>query len=205
MFSFLYDLFVNWVTSLAAVFQPRRTPGSSLMDSHMSVALAKEYVDEFSADEIPTIEEELNQARQNLQDSQEKEKFVGMRVYKYRAALEDQAGHLREQEAKLLTDVVDEEEAATTKADLESRLKKWGEDEVALNSIDLTHRKIVIRCEQMRREIIKLERKREHLYQLKGECDEFLEAVEEVDDASGSGELSTLRPDAEEAKSAPIN
>jgi hypothetical protein len=146
-------------TGLAFLFRLRSTPGYIPKDStRMSAALAKE-IDE---NEIDTIEQELKQATKRLKELQEREEFLGLRANKYRIALEEQARHLREQEARLGRGSEDKDE--TARADLKSRLKKWAKDEIALDSIEETHGKIVIRCERMRCDIRKLERRRDHLY-----------------------------------------
>jgi hypothetical protein len=144
--------------------------------------------------ELATIEGEIEKAKQLLQQSEAKETFLGQRSAQYRKALDERARLLRQEQdelharkEKLLQEVKaaatddDEEEGNneinTLDIDLAKRLEAWEKDEDALTSIVETHKQILAHCEEIRRKIKELERKRAECVAMAGECRDFLDTV----------------------------
>jgi hypothetical protein len=151
--------------------------------------------------ELATIEDEIIKAKQLLQQSEAKETFLGQRSAQYRKALDERARLLRQEQdevharkEKLLQEseaaaIDDDEEGGNITAslqeddeemerrDLAKRLEQWEKGEDALTSIVETHKHILAHCEEIRRKIKELERKRADCCAMAGECRDFLDTA----------------------------
>jgi hypothetical protein len=161
---------------------------------------------------LQEIDGELLEAAQLLATSQEKEQFLGVRARRYRKALDAQAEELRQERNRLGkrrgTGPVNDTDAGTPdnadvnvetvedldvdvetaeELDLERRMKKWEKDEDALQKIVATHKSILVYCETIRRTIRGLKEKREKVAAQADECQEFLMAAAEAEDAHMAG------------------
>jgi len=112
-------------------------------------------------------------------------------------------GHLerKEIEDRDIEEMTDEEIKAA-RADLELRTKNWERDEDALQRIVATHRQILIHCEEIRRNIRTLERKRNEIASMRGEFEAFLmdsrvEELYETTPAVGVDDVTEGRDGAE--------
>jgi hypothetical protein len=150
------------------------------------------------------IEGELQEAEILLATSQEKEQFLGVRARRYRKALDAQAEQLRQERNQLGkrrglssetdgtgtvndTDTADVDVETAETLDLERRMEKWEKDEDALQKIVATHKDILVYCETIRRTIRGLKEKREKVAAQGDECQEFLMAAAEAEDAHMAG------------------
>ena len=157
------------------------------------------------------IDGELVEAEQLLATSQEKEQFLGVRARRYRKALDAQAEELRQERNRLgkrrgtgpLNDTdagsgtadlnvetvedLDVDVETAEELDLEGRMEKWEKDEDALQNIVATHKSILVYCETIRRTIRGLKEKREKVAAQADECQEFLMAAAEAEDAHMAG------------------
>lgn len=89
--------------------------------------------------------------------------------------VDDCDGHLERKESEDRDiEEMTEEEIKATRADLELRTKNWERDEDALQGIIAIHRQILIHCEEIRRNIRTLERKRDEVASMRGEVEAFL-------------------------------
>jgi hypothetical protein len=153
---------------------------------------------------VREIEGELQEAEKLLATSQEKEQFLGVRARRYRKALDAQAEELRQERNKLGkrrgtssetdgtgtvndTDTADVDVETAEELDLERRMEKWEKDEDALQKIVATHKDILVYCETIRRTIRELKAKREKVAAQADECQEFLMAAAEAEDAHMAG------------------
>jgi hypothetical protein len=163
------------------------------------------------------INGELQEAETLLATSQEKEQFLGVRARRYRKALDAQAEELRQERNRLgkrrgtgpvngpdagtgsgagagTADVnvetvedLDVDVETAEELDLERRMEKWEKDEDALQKIVATHKSILVYCETIRRTIRGLKEKREKVAAQADECQEFLMAAAEAEDAHMAG------------------
>lgn len=145
------------------------------------------------------VEGELQEAEILLATSQEKEQFLGVRARRYRKALDAQAEELRQERNKLRkrrgtvkdadtdVDTADVDVETAEELDLERRMEKWEKDEDALQQIVATHKSILVNCETIRRTIRGLKEKREQVSAQADECQEFLMAAAEAEEAHLSG------------------
>jgi chromosome segregation ATPase len=148
---------------------------AGFVEPHLRTEIATEVAEELDEDEreLLVLEGWIIQAKEYLRESQENEKFLGMRARKYRKALDEQARQLRDEDKVL-------EDEGSSRSVLNRRMEQWEKDEDALQVIESTHRQILIRCEEIRREIMRLERKRDEIQSMRGECEEYVGAAGEV-------------------------
>lgn len=163
----------------------RNVTAARKMDPIVRSALAETIAEENCQADLREIEIELAQAVENLHEIVKKEQFLGLRSRQYRKALDAKARELHEERGKLSVrgggdddrEDGDEEEAALSKqllADWESRMEQWEKDEDALQSIHDSHKQILAVCEQMRRTIGELEKRKAVLNRLNDQCQDFL-------------------------------
>lgn len=140
-------------------------------------------------EELESIEAEINTARENLRQAEEKEVFLGQRSRQYRRALDEQARQLKEQQARLdeqfVADSVEDDEEGVQgdtmeQAELDRKMEKWERDEDALVRIIETHKQILGNCETMRWRLKELEAKRKSCRSMISECTDFLDAAEDL-------------------------
>jgi hypothetical protein len=162
--------------------------------------------DDALLESLREIEGELAEAEHLLLTSQGKEQFLGVRVRKYRKALDDQAEQLRRERNQLKkrdpetaatdggatdgvgdVDTADMDEETAEERELERRMEKWEKDEDALQKIVATHKDILVYCETIRRKIRELKAKREEVSSKAQECQEFLLAAAEAEEAHFAG------------------
>jgi len=169
------------------------------IDHGVRVALAADIADELHEQDpeaaLAVIEKELDHAKCQLKVSQEKEIFLGTRYRHYHKALDQQSIYLREEQYRLRQerdadtsrsvsgDESDDEEQLPTAEflHLERRIRKLEDDEVALTMILEKHKEILAYCEEIRRKIIKLEKKRSAARKLATECQDFITASEKAE------------------------
>lgn len=172
------------------------------MDPIVRSALAEAVQEQDCQADLDEIEAELAQAVTNLQGAVEKETFLGLRSRHYRKALDARARALhderetfRQQNHNSVSHDDDEEEAAVQKqwnADWESRMEQWEKDEDALKSIQETQLQILATCEQMRRTIDDLNRKKAAMNQLNDQCQDFLVVAAEAAEGAVTKEPADL-------------
>jgi hypothetical protein len=137
-----------------------------------SLAVAQELSEGLESDEaeIAEIDREIDKARQDLASAEEKERFLGVRIYKYRSELHDRQLAMMErvpelQKAEDEEDLLDEENQeedweARLAADRQRLCEKWERDNNALETVVERHRDILMHCEIIRRTLKELESKR---------------------------------------------
>jgi len=145
------------------------------MDPIVRTALAATIQEEDLTSELQQIEAEIAQAEAALKSSLEKEKFLGLRSRQYRKALDARAHQLKQERASAAAAAGDDDEEEQALADWEARMEKWEKDEDALQSVIETHKKIVANCEQMRRDIKELHKKKARITNLNEQCQDFVE------------------------------
>jgi hypothetical protein len=192
---------------------------SERMDPTVRAALARDVAEQVEQgevnEELEAIEQDIETAKQLLQQSEAKETFLGQRCAQYRKALDERARLLRQEHDDLndarkkqqllqessnsaaavvvaAAEATDHEEGNTTcdisnnnndailqeqDEDLTRRLEKWEKDEDALVAIVETHKQILANCEEIRRKIKELERKRAECCAMAGECRDFLDTA----------------------------
>jgi chromosome segregation ATPase len=172
------------------------------MDPIVRSALATTIQEETCTNELEEISSELEAAKLALRQAEKKETFLGMRSYRYRKLLDQQAYELKEERTKLDQytyqhdddENLDEEAVASYRQQLkdwDERMEKWEKDEDALKSIQVTHMGIMANCEQMRRTVRELEKKKARLQKMNDQCQEFIDLAEEQKETEGS-ELAPL-------------
>ena len=156
------------------------------------------------------IQAQLEQAIQQWEIASEKERFVGVRYRKYRQVLDAQARELHEERERIIQTQQEQqpeedpdaaqqpepadaeegnvEDLAAAQKNLDRRMEKWEEDEDALQKIAATHKQILVTCEEMRRNIDRLEKKKKEMISLKEECDHFLTVAGEAQERENSGQ-----------------
>lgn len=143
--------------------------------------------------DLADLDAELGQAEASLRAAVEKETFLSLRSRQYRKALDARARTLRDERDALAADAVsssgaDEEEAAAAQLQLreeyELRTEQWEKDEDALKSVLETHTQILAACEQMRRTIFDLHKKKAALHRLNDQCQDFLAVAGEAHDST---------------------
>jgi hypothetical protein len=197
------------------VFRTSVTQRTAGMDPDKRATLVDQVAVDLSADvggrddaieALREIEGELQEAEMLLASSQDKEQFLGVRARRYRKALDAQAEQLRQERNDLKknrgssseadvtgtvddtnTDTADVDVETAEELDLERRMEKWEKDEDSLQKIVATHKGILVYCETMRRTIRELKVKREKAAAKADECQEFLMAAAEAEDAHLAG------------------
>jgi chromosome segregation ATPase len=165
------------------------------MDPSVRHALAEDVEDEIndSQEEWSRLEDELAEARERLRDSEAREKFLGMRLYKYQQKMREQARcleqdervilHRREGRANQLRDDPEHQaEDEVLLANWERRKTKWGQENDLLESIQGTHKQILVDCEMLRRTIRSLEIRCRHFQCMRRECTDFVVKAHELND-----------------------
>lgn len=120
-------------------------------------------------DDLDEIATQIEQAKQALHESQQKETFLGQRYCKYRRLQDQKAEQLAEEQKHHRDDEAD--------PDLEGRLEAWEKDEDALQSILVKHKEIMAHCETLRRRIRDLEHRQ---LQIQGEASELQAFVKDT-------------------------
>lgn len=168
--------------------------------------------------ELDEIDRELEHAKEQLEKFQSAEQFVGLRIYKYRRALDQQAQDLKQTKARLcetstITEPLvvaintnDDEENLShvmppspddqgaideQMEELERKMIKWEEDDEALARVVDRHREILANVETMRRTIHDLEHKRQEILYMTQECQDFLAASAEPLEESNSPSMTS--------------
>lgn len=207
--------------SLGNLYSPRRRQAAN-MDPTVRQSLFDAVSQETAAgaDELREVQSELVQLKEQLNVTEEKEQFLGMRTRQYRKALDEQIVRLQAERDGLIAarkkiggegvhdDSLDEEamdreeiimsaeELEEAEAALERRMEKWEADEDALASIIETHKHILASCENMRRSIHLLQDKEKQILKLRGDCEEFLETAAELVNEEDSPEITNERSEA---------
>jgi chromosome segregation ATPase len=143
--------------------------------------------------ELEALEEQISTAREQLKQAEDKEIFLGQRSRQYRKALDERARQLKEEQSRLHQskeadqededeeDVEDDpDEECAEQLELDQKMDRWERDEDALAKIVETHKQILGHCESMRWTLKELEAKRKNCRSMLGECNDFLEAAEDV-------------------------
>lgn len=192
------------------------------MDPAVRHALAGDVSDEVHGtnDDWRALEQELADAQKQLRDSEAREQFLGMRIYKYQQRLNDQALLLKDEQAKLRAredertteqptgnnendndhdpeeggvgggkcHVENQEILERDRAAWDRRMVKWEEESDLLLSIQETHKAILVDCENMRRQIRNLEKRRVQFKSMRQECASFVAKASQVQ--AGSDEVN---------------
>lgn len=192
------------------------------MDPAVRHALAGDVADEVQGteDEWREVERELAEAREQLQASEAREQFLGMRTYKYQQMLNDQARRLKDEQAKLqereervsVSKSNEEEEGEMDpeegggdyhvegqeqeilqrdRAAWDRRMVKWEEESDLLQSIQEKHKAILVECENMRRKIRSLEKRRLQFQSMQQECSSFVDRAAQVNENRETDSLPT--------------
>ena len=162
-------------------------------------------VNDDTASELHDLETQLTTAKAQLESSRQKEQFLDLRVRKYRAALDERAAELKAQRQQVVLLQQQQQQPShdddTTADDellllqLERRMEKWEQDEDALEKIVETHQQILVACEEVRRTIDALEKKKASIESMNRECEEFLTLAREAmqhDDNDDDDEANLL-------------
>jgi hypothetical protein len=161
------------------------------MDPAVRGALVDEMESHTLRQELEALEEEISTARAQLRQAEDKEIFLGQRSRQYRKALDERARQLKEEQQLLhQKEVADQEddkddkvhpdEEGAEQGKLDQNMMRWERDEDALVKIVDTHKTILGHCESMRWKLKELEAKRQNCRSMLGECNDFLEAAEDV-------------------------
>ncbi|GKZ01493.1 hypothetical protein MPSEU_001099900 [Mayamaea pseudoterrestris] len=180
------DSAMNWLFS-----SKTRATDDELEPSVRSAVAASELSTELSssAAEVAEIDSDIQTAKADLVKAEEKERFVGLRIYKYQNDLHERRRILDEhvpglQAADETEDLLDEENpddgtnerdearAAATHARL---LDKWEQDSRALEKVVKSHQTILMHCEEIRRKLKDLESKRHTLDNMRREYGGYYE------------------------------
>jgi chromosome segregation ATPase len=162
------------------------------MDPTTRRALQSTVAEETNAleDDIAEVQAELAHAIEQWNTAVKKEQFLALRARQYRKVLDERARELKaernrlEEQRQARTETTDEEEGEAleaAQAELERRMEKWERDVDALDKIVETQKEILTSCEEMRRNIVKLEKKKEHIMPMANECKNFLTTADEAD------------------------
>jgi hypothetical protein len=197
----LHNIF-DWFVAVAG-----GSPGASDLEPSVRRAVADELTDELARNspEIGEIDACIQTAKLELAKAEEKECFLGTRIYKYRTALDERRRVLDEHVPPLVTaeeddDLLDEVNLeAGNHADHarlseeQARLReKLEDDNAALENVIKSHRDILMHCEIVRRKLRSLQVRRSEIDGLRADYFEFIDAAEdditnedEVDHAAG--------------------
>jgi hypothetical protein len=163
------------------VFRPSVQRQTAALDPVVRGALAQDVQDEMDDEDLNEVEQQLQTARKALAVAEEKERFIGVRVRHYKLELQERAKELEQQLIPGLqkADESDEEEADEEQHVIEHsrRQQQWERDQQALDQVIQAYKTILADCETIRRQIRQLERKRQQVLVLRGQCEEFLVAV----------------------------
>lgn len=166
------------------------------LDPAVRKALADDIVNDYEdhdlEHQIQQIEKELQDAKQALKETEQKETFLGQRSRQYRLALDDRARSLALEQREIHELVKQQREQQNNNTDdeennnnqtqqrqdkLDELMEHWERDETALLKVVETHKGILATCETMRRQIQELERKQMECRTMAGENQDFLETA----------------------------
>ena len=138
-------------------------------------------------DEVESSLAELNvaldQCRTSLASFEKKERFLGIRIARYRQLMEQREHHIHELRLKCHNEEDDDFE---NKNDLDvekhssSLQSKHERDRESLRSVEGMHRDMIAETELLRRRIDDLEEKQQEILEKREECREFLIATSEI-------------------------
>ena len=145
-------------------------------------------------EELKQLQSELQEAQKQYEQSLAKEVFIGQRIAKYRAVLDEQAAQLKQE--RPLDDNDDE--------DWNVRMQKWERDHDALQNIMDQHKDLIANCETIRRRIEEMRERQTQLEDQQQEVDDFKVAAATDETRQEEEETTqlleaTTNPDAENA------
>lgn len=111
--------------------------------------------------DFESIVHELERIHAALQESMAKEQFLDTRIRKYRKALEQRSKELAE---------------TPHEPNYEQRRAQLDHDTETLKGVQITHKDILIQCEEMRRKVRELEQKRDKMVQMDDTLQSFVES-----------------------------
>ncbi|KAL3774445.1 hypothetical protein ACHAWO_004512 [Cyclotella atomus] len=128
------------------------------------------------ASAIAELETALDQCRLSLVKFEQKERFVSMRIQKYRMMI-DQRNERANQDTVGLDEDLEHDNFVKSENQVRSSADKWDKDEMTLQSVEQVHKNIIADMEVLRRRIRELEEKKEIYLGLREECRDFVLAA----------------------------
>lgn len=137
-------------------------------------------IDEGVASAIAELETALDQCRLSLVKFEQKERFMSMRIQKYRMLI-DQRNERANQDTVGLDEDLEHDNFVKSENQVRSSADKWDKDEMTLQSVEQVHKNIIADMEVLRRRIRELEEKKEIYLGLREECRDFVLAAADDD------------------------
>jgi hypothetical protein len=137
-------------------------------------------IDEGVASAIAELETALDQCRLSLVKFEQKERFMSMRIQKYRMLI-DQRNERANQDTVGLDEDLEHDNFVKSENQVRSSADKWDKDEMTLQSVEQIHKNIIADMEVLRRRIRELEEKKEIYLGLREECRDFVLAAADDD------------------------
>ena len=144
--------------------------GSSIEDDDEN-AIHKEKSFESGLNELETL---LQQSRASLNVFGERERFVGLRIQRYRELLERRNNTQCEVAIEIAPDKSEHEYVVTPKISTQSKQEQYAQDEMTLQSVEQLHKNIIAEVEVLRRRITDLEEKKHQYVHMREACEEFV-------------------------------
>jgi hypothetical protein len=134
--------------------------------------------DDGSAAESGLVELEsiLKQCRESLLKFESKERFVGIRIQRYRELLERRRECCRDTIEKTMSDSEQDQLFVNSESQVQTK-QKYNEEERTLRSVEKVHKNLIAEMEVLRRRISDLEEKRLNCIRMREECREFVLAA----------------------------
>ena len=153
------------------------------------------------------LSEELEDAVKNLNNLDEREKFIGMRVQSYRKLLERRAIVLEEARFTSCGDTFYSDDGGNCDRDrprnaplnhdkLKKQIEQQNQDEEDLLKVIEVQKSILVQIELCRRKVVNLKRKRDDFMEKREECLDFL-VVSTAIDMNGVHSMNNLYMDEE--------
>lgn len=139
---------------------------SSLEDGHAN----REYCDSGLAE----LESLLDQCRKSLEKFESRERFMSVRIQRYRGQLDK-----RRDKCEIIKDMSDSDHIQLVESviQIESTKDKYNRDVQALQSVEQMHKNLIAEIEVLRRRIRDLDEKKSDLIDITEECQEFVLAA----------------------------
>jgi chromosome segregation ATPase len=138
------------------------------------------------------LEAELETAKERLHESEAREQFLGMRLFKYKSKLAAQARYLEQEERIIFhqcdqragqqNDPENQAEDEVLRSNWERRKLKLRQASDLVPDIQGTYRQILVQCEALRRTIQSLEIRCRHFQRMQRECFAFVAKAHELED-----------------------
>ena len=143
--------------------------GSSLEDGNTSSDGIESDLDELDA--------VLDQCRTSLEKFEKKERFVSIRIQRYRGLLDQRSSNYQ-----IDSDISNDSDQfqlveSGSENQTQSIQEKYSQDELALQSVEQVHMNLIAEIEVLRRRICDLEEKQRSYVAMREECTEFVLAA----------------------------